>query len=308
MVEILPYKRLLEFLRFFFKDGEFTSAQVSHAFILFLDPFDSGHLLTKRFKTKLMSNGLRRLKAYELVDRRPVPVEIVTKSGKTGHRGRRFKYRITAKGFRFLEKTRMGPWSIPLSALMVNIGWERGELGYLAPGYQAHAWPPTSKRISRRAQRLPNRVVSQKEDNQLFNQVTNLLQGIAEETRNQLLNEMIMKTNEMRKQAMYREAEKRQTEQRDAAEQITTAVEENIKKTSEEMARETARVIAENEAKKARIGGEFLKKLEPLTRAARDTSPEAEELMKKLFAEKDSKDKDSSELQNDKSDTADGES
>lgn len=277
-MDLMTYKQLLYYLKEFFKDGEFDSAEVSRRFNILLDLFDPKHTLTKRFSPRLMSNGLRRLWAWELVDRRPVSIEIVTKSGKTGHRGRHFEYWITAKGFRYLEKARVQPFSWLLDTKIFSmVGKEFGQI-LLAPADRAGMLPPILKGIARRPQRLPNRVTLQRE----VDYVTKELQGLAQVEKVEKKHREETRSRDEKREAAIREYQKQQVVIVESFERFVTELKEERGKIAEE----SAKVIAENKIKNAReVRRGFLKMFELLKKATGKVPPEVEELMRELSAE-----------------------
>jgi len=106
--EILPYRTLLWLLQVHFWKRTFTAREASSKILAFFKPADPQGLLSPRFRPKLISNGLRRLKSWELVDRRKVKREATTTTlaGKKFNRGFQYLYWITRKGFNFLSNTK----------------------------------------------------------------------------------------------------------------------------------------------------------------------------------------------------------
>ncbi len=299
MDELLTYRQLLYLLSLHFGKREFDTSEASRAILSDLEGADPAHLITSRFRPKLMSNGLRRLRSYELVEpTRRVPREVVTKSGKKHHRGFQYMWRITPKGLRYLKHVSVKAFDTRAISERLLVAYaERTipkELLAIAPPAML---PPTLKKVIQRRTRLPNRVTFQKEANQLAEAAESLVQA-----------EMKRQLKELRVQREIREKQEQYAKEVAPAARISAKLKEDSERASEERARETARVIAENEAKKARIGDEFLTKLEPLMSAAGDIFPEAKELMKRFLSEQDLKGEDSSESRNDKPDTSDGES
>lgn len=292
-MELLSYKRFLYYLYVFFQHGGFDSGDVSRRFIEHLAPIDSAHLLTNRFNTILISNRLRRLLAYGLVERgrREVPIEFVTKSGKVGHRGGHFKYKISSKGFRYLSKTKIGLWSGKELSQAMLFAYVRKihDPTSLALADSIGALPPSLKGVSNnRRTRLPNGVTLHQQSNQLADFVNSIFQEIKEKA-------------EVKRQ--MKDLERREAEKVRDIDKVSMEMKKGQKEREEEFERMKPRLIAETEAEKKRILGGLLKSLEPFRDSMSQISPEAKELTDKLFTESDSEHRDSSEKGSDRSDT-----
>jgi hypothetical protein len=284
-LELLTYKRLLYYLYVFFQHNEFDSGEVSRRFIELLAPIDGARLLTNRFNTILISNRLRRLLSYGLVERgkKEVPIEFVAKSGRVGHRGGHFKYKISSKGFRYLGKTKIGLWSGKElgQAMLFSYARKIHDPTSLALADSIGALPPSLKGISsNRRTRLPNGVTLHQHVNKLADVVNSIFQEMKEEA-------------EVKRQ--MKDLERREAERVRDIDKVSMEMKKGQKEREEEFERMKPRLIAETEAEKKRILGGLLKNLEPFREIISQISPEAKELTDELFTKGDSEQEDSSE-------------
>lgn len=125
-----------------------------------------------------MSNGLRRLRSYELVEARRVPREVVAKSGKKVHRGFKYMWRITPKGLRYIGHTSIKAFDIKAVTERLLTAYAKTtipkELLAIAP---PTSLPPSLRGINPRTTRLPNRVTFQREMETLAGEATKLLKS-----------------------------------------------------------------------------------------------------------------------------------
>ncbi len=268
MAEILTYRQLLLFAWTEFKDSKFTSADLSRRLILWAKNFDSLGLLTRRLSTKLISNGLRRLKAWELVDRERTPMEVVTKTGKRGHRGLQYRYWIVPKGLRYVLKGKISPFGTGLAEVLERLYAKRiipqenlvqaDSLGLL---------PTSLQGIGRPNRRLPNRVTygrqAMETEKIAWGLIENEKEGIAESLKN----------------LFEYEEEKKQYE---ATRMVIQNVIESLEEDRERRAKETEKLKAENEAEKRKMAEGFLRSLQKLA----EVSPEARKLLTEFYDEK----------------------
>jgi len=104
----LDFRSLLNLLANAFKDREFTARDVHDLLIkpLFKLAPDRPDLVFKsllRYRTKLISNDLRRLYFMGFLKRRRVKRRCRTKSGKICFRGYEYRYSISSQGWKYLK-------------------------------------------------------------------------------------------------------------------------------------------------------------------------------------------------------------
>jgi len=112
MNSLLDFRTLLSIMAIIFRDGEFTARDLSDRMreathVIALNSPQALEFL-QRFRTKLISNDLRRLYAMGFLKRRRVKRECRTKSGKVCFRGYEYRYSISSQGWKYLRYLQEG--------------------------------------------------------------------------------------------------------------------------------------------------------------------------------------------------------
>ncbi len=229
MDEILTYKQLLYLLWLHFGTREFDTLEVSRHLLSDFEKLDPTHLITTRFRAKLMSNGLRRLQSYELVTRtKKVPREVVTKSGKKCYRGFKYMWQITQKGLGYLEHAKITAYDVGAILNRRLVAYAKQtlsgseELLALAESFP-EILPPAVRDINRRRTRLPNRVTFQGQAKTLASEVSGLLQQDLEELSRRISSEL-----------EFRQRLKRADDERRAGENVLDSIKEESEKRAKE--------------------------------------------------------------------------
>ena len=109
-MNLLDFRKLLCLIADIFGDREFTAKELSNIMLKSVSDLAKYPLLfprflpfLQRFRTKLISNDLRRLYAMGFLKRRRVKRLCRTKSGKTCFRGYEYRYSISSQGWKYLR-------------------------------------------------------------------------------------------------------------------------------------------------------------------------------------------------------------
>ena len=114
-MNLLDFRSLLCMIADIFGEGEFTARELNDIVLKAMNDFAKYPLLYlqllpffQRFRTKLISNDLRRLYAMGFLKRKRVKRVCRTKSGKVCFRGYEYKYSISSQGWKYLRYLREG--------------------------------------------------------------------------------------------------------------------------------------------------------------------------------------------------------
>jgi len=107
MMNLLDFRTLLSIISSTFGRQEFTARELSNVMTNVLINITKYSprlsIFLPRFKTKLISNDLRRLYAMGFLKRRRVKRKCKTKNGKICFRGYEYRYSISSQGWKYLE-------------------------------------------------------------------------------------------------------------------------------------------------------------------------------------------------------------